>query len=208
MWGWEKAGGTGRAKGPQDKLFASTLASKARKAFNRWTRRLRLFDDAHDDRALDKRERTRLAQVILDEVQEMLVDERQMLTDADRPALIALHDKYGEASYDELRSEDKCVKYCWPSRNCRTSAMSPDRYTYRVTWSIEDDEHVGLCAEWLRTDRRNSRPGWNGSSTSCDVGANPPSFTVACRATPVPAPTTDAPPHPDRKPRGSSPAPA
>jgi len=23
-----------------------------------------------------------------------------------------------------------------------------DRYTYRVTWSPEDDEHVGLCAEF------------------------------------------------------------
>ena len=23
-----------------------------------------------------------------------------------------------------------------------------DRYTYRVTWSAEDQEHVGLCAEF------------------------------------------------------------
>ena len=32
-----------------------------------------------------------------------------------------------------------------------------DRYTYRVTWSEEDQEHVGLCAEfpslsWLESD--------------------------------------------------------
>lgn len=26
--------------------------------------------------------------------------------------------------------------------------MSVDHYTYRVTWSPEDDEHVGLCAEF------------------------------------------------------------
>lgn len=26
--------------------------------------------------------------------------------------------------------------------------MSADHYTYRVTWSPEDDEHVGLCAEF------------------------------------------------------------
>ena len=26
--------------------------------------------------------------------------------------------------------------------------MSLDHYTYRVTWSAEDDEHVGLCAEF------------------------------------------------------------
>jgi predicted HicB family RNase H-like nuclease len=34
--------------------------------------------------------------------------------------------------------------------------MSFDHYTYRVTWSAEDGEHVGLCAEfpslsWLAT---------------------------------------------------------
>ncbi len=26
--------------------------------------------------------------------------------------------------------------------------MSIDHYTYRVTWSAEDGEHVGLCAEF------------------------------------------------------------
>ncbi len=26
--------------------------------------------------------------------------------------------------------------------------MSGDHYTYRVTWSPEDDEHVGLCVEF------------------------------------------------------------
>lgn len=26
--------------------------------------------------------------------------------------------------------------------------IDPDHYTYRVTWSAEDDEHVGLCAEF------------------------------------------------------------
>lgn len=26
--------------------------------------------------------------------------------------------------------------------------MSADHYTYRVTWSPEDHEHVGLCAEF------------------------------------------------------------
>jgi predicted HicB family RNase H-like nuclease len=26
--------------------------------------------------------------------------------------------------------------------------MNSDRYTYRVTWSAEDAEHVGLCAEF------------------------------------------------------------
>jgi predicted RNase H-like HicB family nuclease len=27
-------------------------------------------------------------------------------------------------------------------------AKYTDRYTYRVTWSEEDQEHVGLCAEF------------------------------------------------------------
>ena len=36
-------------------------------------------------------------------------------------------------------------------------AKDIDRYTYRVTWSEEDQEHVGLCAEfpslsWLEND--------------------------------------------------------
>lgn len=26
--------------------------------------------------------------------------------------------------------------------------MSADHYTYRVTWSAEDGEHVGLCGEF------------------------------------------------------------
>ena len=26
--------------------------------------------------------------------------------------------------------------------------MRTDHYTYRVTWSAEDDEHVGLCVEF------------------------------------------------------------
>ncbi len=26
--------------------------------------------------------------------------------------------------------------------------MNGDHYTYRVTWSVEDGEHVGLCAEF------------------------------------------------------------
>lgn len=28
------------------------------------------------------------------------------------------------------------------------AALKDDRYTYRVTWSAEDGEHVGLCAEF------------------------------------------------------------
>lgn len=27
-------------------------------------------------------------------------------------------------------------------------AMQNDHYTYRVTWSADDEEHVGLCAEF------------------------------------------------------------
>jgi predicted HicB family RNase H-like nuclease len=30
----------------------------------------------------------------------------------------------------------------------RASIMSVDHYTYRVTWSPEDQEHVALCAEF------------------------------------------------------------
>jgi len=38
----------------------------------------------------------------------------------------------------------------------QTMTLLKDRYTYRVTWSQEDEEYVGLCAEfpslsWLAT---------------------------------------------------------
>ena len=29
-----------------------------------------------------------------------------------------------------------------------SAALKDDRYTYRVTWSSEDNEYVGLCAEF------------------------------------------------------------
>jgi predicted RNase H-like HicB family nuclease len=42
--------------------------------------------------------------------------------------------------------------------------MSLDHYTYRVTWSSEDGEHVGLCAEfpslsWLAQTPEEARAG-------------------------------------------------
>lgn len=33
-----------------------------------------------------------------------------------------------------------------------------DRYTYRVTWSEEDEEHVGLCAEFSSLSWLDSSP--------------------------------------------------
>ena len=47
-----------------------------------------------------------------------------------------------------------------------------DRYTYRVTWSEEDNEYVGLCAEfpgtgflrgWVRSGRRDPARGMCGA---------------------------------------------
>lgn len=32
--------------------------------------------------------------------------------------------------------------------NVRFGRVNADHYTYRVTWSAEDGEHVGLCAEF------------------------------------------------------------
>lgn len=42
--------------------------------------------------------------------------------------------------------------------------MQPDHYTYRVTWSPEDQEHVGLCTEfpslsWLATTHEEALSG-------------------------------------------------
>jgi len=41
------------------------------------------------------------------------------------------------------------AKFCWQSTVWREMMNKEiDRYTYRVTWSEEDGEHVGLCAEF------------------------------------------------------------
>ncbi len=37
--------------------------------------------------------------------------------------------------------------------------MSVDHYTYRVTWSSEDGEHVGLCAEFPSLSWLSKTPG-------------------------------------------------
>ena len=47
-----------------------------------------------------------------------------------------------------------------------------DRYTYRVTWSEEDREHVGLCAEfpglsWLDTSPEKALAGIRQSVKEC-----------------------------------------
>jgi predicted HicB family RNase H-like nuclease len=33
-------------------------------------------------------------------------------------------------------------------KSVRSKETNNDRYTYRVTWSAEDEEYVGLCAEF------------------------------------------------------------
>jgi predicted HicB family RNase H-like nuclease len=38
--------------------------------------------------------------------------------------------------------------YCGVTIGTILDEMSADHYTYRVTWSAEDGEHVGLCAEF------------------------------------------------------------
>ena len=51
-------------------------------------------------------------------------------------------------------------------------AKSIDRYTYRVTWSEEDQEHVGLCAEfpslsWLEKNPEKALAGIRKLVKSC-----------------------------------------
>ena len=54
-----------------------------------------------------------------------------------------------------------------------------DRYTYRITWSSEDEEHVGLCAEfpslsWLAPTRQEAFAGILDLVADCvaDMDAN------------------------------------
>jgi predicted HicB family RNase H-like nuclease len=58
-------------------------------------------------------------------------------------------------------------------------AKDIDRYTYRVTWSEEDQEHVGLCAEfpslsWLEKNPEKALAGIRKLVKSCvsDMVAN------------------------------------
>ncbi|EGJ11267.1 type II toxin-antitoxin system HicB family antitoxin [Rubrivivax benzoatilyticus] len=67
--------------------------------------------------------------------------------------------------------------------------MNVDHYTYRVTWSAEDGEHVGLCAEfpslsWLAASPEEALAGIRAVVADCvkDMAAN---------AEPVPEPIAD-----------------
>lgn len=58
-------------------------------------------------------------------------------------------------------------------------ARQIDRYTYRVTWSDEDEEHVGLCAEfpslsWLDENPERALAGIRKLVRACvkDMAAN------------------------------------
>ena len=51
-------------------------------------------------------------------------------------------------------------------------ATNIDRYTYRITWSDEDQQHVGLCAEfpslsWLEQAPENALAGIRKLVASC-----------------------------------------
>jgi len=51
-------------------------------------------------------------------------------------------------------------------------ATNIDRYTYRITWSDEDQQHVGLCAEfpslsWLEQEPEKALSGIRGLVASC-----------------------------------------
>lgn len=67
--------------------------------------------------------------------------------------------------------------------------MNTDHYTYRVTWSAEDAEHVGLCAEfpslsWLAATPDEALAGIRSVVADCvrDMSA---------RGEPVPVPLAD-----------------
>lgn len=58
-------------------------------------------------------------------------------------------------------------------------AKNIDRYTYRVTWSEEDQEHVGLCVEfpslnWLETTPEKALKGISNLVHECiaDMSSN------------------------------------
>jgi predicted HicB family RNase H-like nuclease len=63
--------------------------------------------------------------------------------------------------------------------------LETDKYTYRVTWSEEDDEFVGLCAEfpslsWLSVDPEEALKGVRALVKECveDMVQNGESFPI------------------------------
>src|SRR5262249_7903018 len=71
-------------------------------------------------------------------------------------AVIVCTKRHGRATHGSIsrmtrgwQSPIKCGKCSGRSTVWRQNvALKNDRYTYRVTWSEEDNEHVGLCAEF------------------------------------------------------------
>ena len=67
--------------------------------------------------------------------------------------------------------------------------MNIDHYTYRVTWSSEDGEHVGLCAEfpslsWLAATPEEALAGIRSAVSECVTDMN-------VHGEPVPEPIAD-----------------
>jgi hypothetical protein len=84
--------------------FAQSFASRVAKELSPLERRideqrralLKCFDAAHDGGKLTRREQGKMARIICTRAAEMLAGERD-------PELVALHDKYSDISYDDLR---------------------------------------------------------------------------------------------------------
>lgn len=63
---------------------------------------------------------------------------------------------------------------------------TPDRYTYRVEWSAEDNEWVGLCAElpslsWLDPDKGKALAGITRLAQAVDSNGKDPAAVAAGR---------------------------
>jgi hypothetical protein len=64
--------------------------------------------------------------------------------------------------------------------------QTPDRYTYRVEWSDEDNEWVGLCAElpslsWLDPDKGKALAGITRLAEAVDSNGKDPAAVAAGR---------------------------
>ena len=77
-----------------------------------------------------------------------------------RKLSIVEHNHYGMGSTAAIlkgdAQPDGCVRFADPAKVCdrflgrseSCRSMATDHYTYRVTWSADDGEHVGLCREF------------------------------------------------------------
>jgi hypothetical protein len=133
-------------------VLARDLEPLERQLAERRIALLRRFDSAHDGDELTKRERNRLATVIVD----LAAD---LLEESDDPDLVALHDKYSRTGHEELR------------RGQIDAVRAMAEETFGVDLSAHDLQSPEDVFEALRRHATQPAPWERGNDTGAARGA-------------------------------------